>query len=124
MNASPLNVPIVVNIFISLNNAGLTPRHHQHTRVLLFARAFWAKLGKKPPASTSTPAPATAVASTTGTIAVAAIRDRALVQNIPTPGIRAVKTGTHQVVSLLPDSGAGLTPIEAALGFCGRGGGI
>ena len=56
-----------------------------------FARNFWAKTGRKPPTATvaatggtakaSTAAPATTAASIGGIIAVAAIKDGALVQN-------------------------------------------
>ena len=77
-----------------------------------FAKDFWTKTGRKPPtatvAATGGSAPATTAVSTGGIIAVAAIKDGALVQNMPTPRIKAVKSGTGDVVTLLPDSGATL----------------
>ena len=85
-----------------------------------YAKNYWAKAGKKPPTATvaatggllalpaPTPAPATTAASTGGVIAVAAIRNGALVQSMPTPRIKAVKSGTGESVTLLPDSGATL----------------
>ena len=76
-----------------------------------FAKQHWAKAGKKPPAPAPTvaaAAPATAAAAIGGTIAVATIKNGTLVQNAPTPRIRALQTDTNQTISILPDSGATL----------------
>ena len=100
------------------NKCWVNPHAIGHYKGEEFARNFWAKTGRKPPSATvaaaggaataSTAPAATPAASTGGVIAVAAIKDGALVQNMPTPRIKAVKSGTGSVVTLLPDSGATL----------------
>merc|ERR1712082_124706 len=75
-----------------------------------FAKDFWTKTGRTPHpatvAATGGSAPATTAVSTPGVIAgiiaVAAIKNGALVQSMPTPRIKAVKTGTEDIVTLLP----------------------
>ena len=87
-----------------------------------WAKKHWAKKGKKPPTSPgpstgnllALPAPANAPAPTPPTptggvnavIAVAALQNGALVQSLPTPRIKAVRSGSGGVINLLPDSGA------------------
>ena len=87
-----------------------------------WAKKHWAKKGKKPPASPgpstgnllALPAPANAPAPPPPTptggmnavIAVAALQNGALVQSLPTPRIKAVRSGSGGVINLLPDSGA------------------
>ena len=81
-----------------------------------YARNFWTKTGRKPPTATAAatggllalPAPSPDPTTTGGVIAVAAIKNGALVQSMPTPRIKAVESGSGKTITLLPDSGATL----------------
>ena len=86
-----------------------------------WAKKFWSQAGKTPPASSGStsgnllalpaPSPSPAPASPqpgsiNAVIAVASLQNGALVQSLPTPRIRALRSDTGGVVHILPDSGA------------------
>merc|ERR1711954_140813 len=81
-----------------------------------FAKDFWSKRGNTSPAATAATTGGSAAATTAaptpgviaGIIAVATIKNGALIQSMPTPRIKAMKTGSEDIVTLLPDSGATL----------------
>ena len=78
-----------------------------------WAKKFWSQAGKTPPApsapSTGTalalPAPATP-GGVNAVVAVASLQHGALVQSLPTPRIRGLRSDTGDFKTILPDSGA------------------
>ena len=84
-----------------------------------WAKKFWAQAGKTPPASPApstgsllalpapSPAPAAAPApappgGVNAVIAVASLQNGALVQSLPTPRIKALRSDTGDVINILP----------------------